>query len=159
MVEKSPMKEAYKLLGAQTPFELFDLYDKEDQRLMKAGLWDYDNPNLIVNKIKNIIESIDINELTEEENEWRQEILWFWYHHAISCAIWRYKDKDKAKIYSAKAFQYHLNDNQNQITKLLDFLVNGQVKEAEEWAEKIQDEVEQKTASDLIKEYKEKGFF
>ncbi len=126
---------------------------------MKSFLWDYSNPDLITNKIKNIIEGANPNELTEEEREWRQEILWFWYHHAISCAIWRYKDKDKAKMYSNQALQYQSKDNPNQITKLLDFLVSGHLQEAEEWAEKIQDKVESKTAADLIGEYKRKEFF
>ena len=105
-VEKSPAKEAYVLLRAKTPLELSNLYSAEDQRLMLVGSWDYANEQSVVNKVKNILEPIDPFTLNADEREWRQEILWFWYHHAISCAIWRYKDKAAARIYAAKALEY-----------------------------------------------------
>ncbi|MEK7608215.1 MAG: hypothetical protein AAB495_01420 [Patescibacteria group bacterium] len=158
-LEKSPAREAYLLLGAKTPLELSNLYSEEDQRLMLSQSWDYGNPELIVNKVKEILESIDPGALTEDEREWRQEILWFWYHHAISCAIWKYKDKDAAQKYATKALEGQSSGHPNQITRLLDHLVNGRLEEAERWAERIREEPEKSTATSLIKEYNEEGFF
>jgi hypothetical protein len=154
----SPLKEAYLLLGAKTPLELSDLYSAEDQKLMKAGAWDYDNPNLIVNKVKTNLEFTDLATLSEEEKEWRKEILWFWYHHAISCAIWRYKDKQAAQAYSARALELQSDDHPNQITRLLYLLVRDQLPEAEAWAMTVNEE-EKDTAESLIKQYKGGGFY
>ena len=158
-VVKSPMRAAYELLGAHTPLELSNLYSEEDQKLMKSRSWDYDNPDLVTNKVKGIIEIVDVNKLTEQEKDWRNEILWFWYHHAISCAIWRYKDKEKAKLYASKALEIQDRSHPNQITRLLDLLVNDKIQEAEKWASEINDEVEKETALSLIQEYKDGNIF
>ena len=158
-IEKSPIKEAYLLLGAKTPLELSQLYTVEDQKLMKSNEWDYANPDLITNKIKDILERIDTDTLSEQEREWRGEILWFWHHHAISCAIARYKDKTQAQIFAAKALEVQPEDHPNKITRLLYLLVNDKLEEAETWVSKIEDEHEKSTARDLVEGYKEKGFF
>ena len=158
-VEKSPIKEAYVLLGAHTPLELSNLYTVEDQKLMKSGNWDYGNPELITNKVKIILESIDSASLTEEEREWRQEILWFWYHHAISCAVWMYKDKEAAQKYSTSALENQPAVHPNKITKLLDLLVHDKLDDAEKWAEEITEEPEKSTATSLVSDYKQGGFF
>lgn len=158
-VEKSPAAEAYRLLGARSPVDLSHLYTIEDQKLIRAHSWDYANEDLVVNKVKNILELLDPATLTAEESEWRQEILWFWYHHAISCAIGRYKDRDAAQRYSARALEYQSTDHPNKITRLLYFLVNDRVQDAERWGEKIDKEPERGTATELIQEYKNGHFF
>lgn len=152
--EQSPMREAYDLLGAKTPLELSQKYSEQDQVLFKTGEWDYENPELVINKIKNILEKIDEATLTEEEVEWRQEILWFWYHHAISCALSRYKDREKAREFSAHALKIQPENHPNKITKLLDLLVNDKLEESEEFVVTITDEPEKGTAEFLIEEYK-----
>lgn len=157
-IENSPIKEAYKLLEADTPLDLFSLYTEEDQKLMHSNSWDYDNENLITNKIKNILEKVDFSQLTAEEKKCCSEILWFWYHHAISFAVFQMKDKAKAIICAQKALDLQAKDNPNQITRLLYLLVNDKVNEAEEWAKEIKDEVEKQTAKQLIEQYK-KGYF
>lgn len=164
---KSPLREAYLLLGAHTPLELSNLYGIEDQKLMPkregvqpATPWDYDNPQLVINKVKNILENVNLDELTEEERYWRQEILWFWYHHAISCAIWLHKDKEKARQYALKALEYQSQPHPNKITRLLYLLVNDKLEEAEEWIKTTHNEnPDKETAADLLKEYKEHKFF
>lgn len=156
--EKSPAREAYFLLSASTPLELSNLYAEEDQKLMRSGSWDYEDSDLSVNKVKDILESVDPRALTENEREWSQEILWFWYHHAISCAIWRYKDKEAAQRYSRKALEIQPLNHPNSITRLLNFLVNDKLEDAKKFAEGIKDEPERSTAVSLMEEYKE-GFF
>lgn len=156
---RSPLREAYDLLGAHTPLELSNLYSEEDQKLMKSESWDYDNADLIINRIKSIIENVDIAKLTDEEKNWRNEILWFWYHHAISCAVWRYKDREKAKSFSLKALEFQDGNHPNQITKLLGLLIDDKIEEAEKWTNKITDEIEKETATYLIQEYKDGNMF
>ncbi len=158
-VEKSPAKEAYVLLGAKTPLELSNLYSVEDQKLMRSSSWDYADEESVVNKVKVILEAINPSALTVEEREWRQEILWFWYHHSISCAVWRHKDKTAAQIYAAKALEYQPADHPNKITQLLNFLVNDKLEDAEKWAGDIDEEPEKDTAASLVQEYKEGKFF
>ncbi len=156
-IESSPLKEVYKLLGATDPIDLYRLYSIEDQKLFKAQKWDYNNPELIINVIKDIFEKVDINLLSDIEKEWRQELLWFWYHHATSIAIYIYKDKKLAKFYVKKALEYKSDDNPNKITQLMDFLINDQLKEAESLCKIISDDVERITAEETINEYKKIG--
>ena len=157
--EKSPAKEAYVLLGAKTPLELSNLYSAEDQKLMHAGSWNYKDEESVVNKVKKILESIDPSTLIPDEREWRQEILWFWYHHAISCAVWRYKDKIAAQMYAAKALEYQSAEHPNKITRLLDLLVNDKLEDAEKWSSEIGEEPERSTADSLVQGYKRGNFF
>ena len=158
-IERSSIKEAYLLLNAHTPFELSDLYNAEDQKLMMSQAWDYENPELITNKVKAILELVNAASLTPEEQKWKQEILWFWYHHAISCAIWRYKDKEAARTYADKALEYQSEDHPNKITQLLSLLIDGQLEAAENWLNGIKEEPEKSTAAELVADYKKQSFF
>lgn len=126
---------------------------------MAAAKWDYNDPDLITNRIKELIENIDTTNLTDAEREWRSEILWFWYHHAISCAIWRYKDKSAAQSYAKKALLWQNTNHPNKITRLFDFLVNDDLQGAAEWAVFINKEPEKSTAKKLIDEYKHGEWF
>jgi len=153
-IESSPMREAYLLLNAHTPLELSNRYTEEDQKLMATAKWDYNNPDLITNKVKELLENIDPINLTGAENEWRNEILWFWYHHAISCAIYRYKDKLTARSCAKKALLWQDSNHPNKITRLFDFLLNDDLVGAEDWAGLINKEPERSTARKLIDGYK-----
>ena len=63
-IEKSPLKEAYKLLGANTPLELSLLYTQKDQELMKLVVWVYNNFKLKRTRIKNFKKGWDPRPLT-----------------------------------------------------------------------------------------------
>ncbi|HEY4498531.1 MAG TPA: hypothetical protein VJH94_00535 [Candidatus Paceibacterota bacterium] len=157
-LEKTPLKEAYLLLNVTEPEELSVRYTQEDQKLMKSNAWDYKNPALITNKINVILEGINPTLLSADERYWRQNILWFWNHHAISCAIWRYKDKGEAAEYSEKALSYQPPGHPNKITRLLYLLIRDQLTEAEKWSRTIVSEPEKTTALHLLSEY-QRGFF
>jgi hypothetical protein len=157
-VEKSPLREAYVLLNATHPAELSTRYTQEDQRLMKLQKWDYKDHDLIINKIRHILENADMGKLADSEKEWRSNILWFWYHHAISCAIWRYKDKLKARNFSAKALEFQSATHPNKITRLFYLLLNNRMDEAEKWGAVITNEPEKTTAKRLVAEYKRDSF-
>ena len=159
-VKKSPVSEAYALFSAENPFDLQRKYSEADQILMKSHAWDYENGDLIINKVKDIIESVVLENIHDpEEYKWCKEILWFWYHHAISCAIWRYKDKEKATLVSARALELQGDNHPNKITRLLYLLVRDRVAEAEELEKNIIVDYEQETASTLIHGYKKGEFF
>lgn len=157
-IEKSPFKEAYVLLDAKTPLELNTLYVDQDQILFKSGKWDYENPELITNKVKALLENTPTEGLTEEEREWRQEILWFWYHHAISVAV-QHKDKEKAQFFAQKALEEQPKDHPNKITQLMAYLVHDDLEAAKKWAEGVEGEPEKSTAASLIQWYQEGLFF
>ncbi len=154
------LQDAYALAGVENINQLRQVYDEEDQRLMKSGMWDYDNPRLLVNRIKAVLESDAENHLiSPSESEWRREILWFWHHHAISCAIWRKKDRAAARFHATTALRYQGQDHPNQITYLLFLLVHGSFESAVRWSSRIVDEVEKETAASLLAEYQAGGFF
>lgn len=140
-------------VGVRTASELLRVYTQEDQRLFALGLWDYDNPSLLVNKIYTSISRIDISTLRVGERVWCNEILWFWYHHAISCAISKKRDKEKARLFSEIALGMQPPDHPNQITRLLYLLTHDRFAEAESWASLISDRVERRTAREIIAEY------
>lgn len=154
LVEQSPLKEAYILLGATTPLALSQKYTDEDQQLMKSHSWDYNNPDLIVNRVKELLEKVNPDSLSQEEKDWWNEILWFWHHHAISCAIGKYRDFEKAKEYSKKALYYKSFDKNhpNKITDIFDLLLNSKLQEAQALAQNLVDGKE--TALSLIEYYK-----
>ncbi|MGC9602160.1 MAG: hypothetical protein ABSE76_00235 [Minisyncoccia bacterium] len=154
-----PLSDAYALAGVENIRALHRVYKKEDQRLMKCREWDYENPALLTNQIKEILDTIDLNALTEEERKWCQEMLWFWHHHAISSAIWRQKSRSDACFHAAEALRYQDEYHPNQITRLLYLLVHDKLLEAKVWAEQIKDEVEKQTAAELLQEYKAGEFF
>jgi hypothetical protein len=158
---KSPLKEAYRLLDVKTPRELQESYEIKDKKLMKSGIWDYYDQNLITNKIKKILENVDENELTSEEEDVVHKILWLWYQEAINCAIWKYRNREKAKECAEKALNYQKGKYPNKITRLLYFLVNDKLEEAEEWEKIIEaeDGKERKMANHLVSEYKKHNFF
>lgn len=153
-IEKSPLRDAYLLLNARSASDLLKKFTDEDQTLMKTNSWDYADSELFVNKIKSILENAKNEGLSSKEKEFKYEILWLWYHHAISCAIHK-KDIEKAKCYAQEALKYksYNSKNTNKITELLYLLLNDKIKEAEVFANSI-DGYEKETARDLIKSYK-----
>lgn len=161
VIEKSPMKEAYALLGARTPLELYHLYSEEDQKILREkGFlgFDYNDPDLITNKVKDILEVANPEELTADEQEWRKGTLWFWYHHAISAAITR-GNKEKAQEFSEKALEFE--DRDNKITRLLYYLVHDRRKDAEEHVQMMAEENDSdaESAKELLEEfYKQNPF-
>ncbi len=158
--DQSVLKDVYIAFSVNDPGELQDLYMSEDQKLMKAKKWDYNNPNLIPNKIKNMIEGIGIsNIIDKKEKQWIQNILWMWHHHAISCALWRYGDKKATMKYSEIALKLQPDDHPNKITQLLYFLIRDEIENAEKWAKSITEEPEKTTAQYNIELYKKGDFF
>jgi hypothetical protein len=157
--KSSPLRDVYAFLGAATPLELSQKYAEIDQRLMSEHAWDYGDSELATNKVRLALESVDIKGLTDDEKEWRNDVLWFWYHHAISCAIGRYKDKEAAQRYAEKALEYQSADHPNKITKLLYYLVHDNPEEAESWLIGIHDDVERETGTYLIQAYREGKFY
>lgn len=140
------LTDAASFLGAHKRFMV------DDQLLMKSGGWDYNNPKLLTNQIKFLLEKIDPAELSEEDTVWYFETLWMWYHHAVSCAI-RLRDLDAARQYATHALELQRDDHPNKITRLLWFLVHGQIDSAKAWAEAIKDPVEHQSAKEYIEEY------
>ncbi len=153
------LHDAYALVGVSTPLELNQKYVEEDQRLFKSGEWDYENPDLLTNKIKEILEKVDVSNLHEDEREWRQEMLWFWNHHAISIAVWKYRDRVAALQFAERSLALQPEGHPNQITKLLYYLIQGELVAAKAHAEAITDEVGGSTADELVREYEAEPWF
>lgn len=127
---------------------------------MYAGEWDYKNSKLLPNQIKRSLEKIPLVGIKNTaERKTIQNLVWFWYHHAISCALWRYGDRDIALIYSAKAIELQLPDHSNRITRLLFLLLRDNLIEAEEWYRVTPTGPEKTTAMHLLEFYRSGHFF
>ena len=155
------VQEAFSILGVTNFFDLSRAYTREDQKLFVPGMkdWNPRNPDLLINRIKSIMEKIDPNELDEEDAMWRTEILWFWYHHGISWAIWKDKDKVIAQVYADEALVLQGKNPTNRITKLLWFLVHDKLTEGRKWLEEKPDDPDHQTGLELIHEFEEGLFF
>ena len=133
---------------------------EHDQRLMYENEWDYKNPTLLPNKVHAELEQVDLESITDEyDRRCARSILWLWYHHATSCALWRYGDASAAREYVTKAVEMQPDNHPNQITKLLYLLVYEKEEEAQEYAKTIDNEAEQQTAAQLLAKYSEDTFF
>jgi len=82
-----------------------------------------------------------------------------WYHHATSCALWKYGDKKSAIKYSEVTLDLQPDNHPNKITQLLYFLVRDEIGNAEKWAKSITEESEKTTTQYNIELYKKGDFF
>ncbi len=157
---KSILRDLYASYSANDPGELIEVYTKIDQELMRSGQWDYNDASQATNIIKSAIEKVGLDAIPDrKEQEWLQDILWFWYHHATSCALDRYGDKSKAQEFSKKALELHLPTNPNKITKLLYLLTHDELDEAKKWIQGIDSETERSSAIADIETYIKGTFF
>ena len=154
-IENSPLKDVYRLLDAKTPLELSNKYTASEQPAFKDRTWNYNDPEQIQNVVKDILEAVDENTLDEDERFWRNQILWFWYHHAISAAGWM-KDKEKQKQFSEIAVSFG-EEHINILTKVMHLLLHDRVEEAEEWSKSNQDDPDYETAIEMLDNYRTYG--
>lgn len=149
---------AFQLLGVDDFLSLSLAYTAEDQKLMKAGTWDDEDLSLITNRVKRLLEDINPDVLSEDDRVWWDEIMWFWYHHAISCAVYKKKDKALAQRYADKAreIQGPLG-HPNRITELFRLLVYDDLKAARNMVDGLITEAE--TARFTLAEYERGEFF
>jgi hypothetical protein len=155
------IKYIFSLLGVSDFLALSRAYTAEDQRLFKSGTWDPGDSGLLTNQVKVLLEVLNPEELNEEDREWRQEILWFWYHHAVSYAIFKAKSRDQAKLYANRALVLQEGRNHpNQMTRLLWFLIHDRLTDARKWFARLPpNHDEHATGMHLIEEYVEGKFF
>lgn len=154
MKSSSTLEEVCALFGCAHIDELDAMYLAHDQTLMRNREWDYQNESLLINRIRARLEALDMGALADDYDRWRvKEILWLWYHHAISCALWRYGDESAAREFATKAVEYHQKDNPNKITQLLFLLVHRRIQEAKECAAGIDSKEEIEMAEHLLTLY------
>ena len=152
------LKRAFALARVDNTYDLYRAYVDADQALMVPFVWNYDDPNQLINKIKTALDDVDLSSLSKEDHEWCRQIFWFWHHHAISCAVVK-KDQKAAQRYSVKALEYLDDDHPNMITRLLYYLVHDKLYAAKQWADTITDEECRKTALEVVGWYEEGHFF
>ncbi len=152
------IRQAYGLFGVSGPFDFQRAYTLHDQALMKSRQWSAYNPELIINRAKVILEQMDFDVLGEEEKLWFTEVLWFWYHHAISNEVLR----SRARKYADKALSLMDDGHSNRITRLLWYLTRDDVGGAKDWLctePKRWDEVEIKNGRLLVEDYERRAFW
>jgi hypothetical protein len=153
-------QKAFALVGTDNFRGLSNAYTRADQQLMRSRTWTPRNPTLLTNQIKVILEQMDPTELNDEDADWRREILWFWYHHAISWAMWESEHNEFAKVlaqaFASMALSLQGPGHPNKITRLLFYLVHDDIETAEKWwaLPPTNSECELFSGNELIKDYK-----
>jgi len=142
---------------ADDMLHLSRIYTSFDQPIFKNGRWNYDNPRLVVNKIKSSLEKIPDYCFDKRGLMWKREILWFWYHHAISVAI-NHGNLELAREFANQAVKLQGRNPCNQITRLLWHLVHGRIKQARRWFQ-TGVKADQETAKEILRWYDQGYFF
>lgn len=150
--ERSPMREAYELLGARTPKELYLRYCAAEQVLFSSRAWNYDDPDQLIQKVKRIVAQADERSMTPDEVDWSRSLLWFWYHHAISCAAWR-RDVVQARAFAAMALSPKYERDANNITRLWALLLDDRLEEAEAFVLTIDED--RQSAEETLEDYRQ----
>ncbi|MEK7642013.1 MAG: hypothetical protein AAB365_03415 [Patescibacteria group bacterium] len=151
-----PIDKICRRFGVETVRGLDRYITSVDQQLMKAGLWDYKNSDYENNKLVRELRDLALDDLTADEKYWVRQIIWFWYHHAVSCALFKYSNRTFAQIFAVEALKYYelLPDHPNKITPLLYYLVFNRFEEAEHWVQSFPlDHDEAQTAVDILMDY------
>lgn len=144
--------------GVADVYELAALHLKHDQESIHSENADIDNPSLTQNKIKDVLLSINLEDLPDDEQRVVKNILWLWHHHAATIAVWQRHDLPLAKTYCDTALHYLYPEHPNKITPMLCMLLHGNTEEAREWAKEKVGSVERAYADHLLEEYA-KGTF
>lgn len=150
------LNNLFALTGTTNLRELSDKYDAADQQLMVANLWDYTDPTLLPNQIRRLLEQLDTTALNHDDKYWRNEMLWFWYHHAVSCALFKHDDIVAARFFSSEALKRQPDSHPNKITQLLYLLAHNQINAALTWLNAIEDEEERRSGEEIFSAYAKK---
>lgn len=143
------------MLGVTTPLELSNKFTELDQEEMRRGTYDYEDPNSLVNQLKNQIEALDPAALNEQENEWRNEMFWLWNHHAAGYALFGRNDRAASLKYAELALAHQSHEHPNKITKLIALLALDNVAGAVEYIKTIaKDSTEYDAAKKVLEMYK-----
>ena len=112
-IEKNERAQILKKYGASDMRDLhLRIYMDEDQMRMKNLAWDYKDASSLVNRIYLDCKNLDESKLDESDSMWLRETLYFWNHHAVSCALGRYKDYKAAREFVDAALFYQDKDHQ-----------------------------------------------
>ena len=144
-----------KKYSVSTVVELVQLADDDDQQLMHSREWDYKVDSLNT-RIVDDLKRVPRKELVGDEMWQVEQVIWFWYHHATSCAIYRHNDRKQALYFVKKALRYQarIPAHPNKVTHLLYLLLKGRLSEAKALVPTMnEDEVE--TGRELVEEWKE----
>lgn len=144
--------------GVEDVYELAELYRQRDQENILNQIYDITNDSLVHNAIKNALLSIGLSDLPDDEQKMVKDILWLWFHHAATIALWQQHDLLLARTYCDTALLYLYPEHPNRITPMLGMLLHGDIDGAKKWAREEVGEIEREYADYLLAEY-EKGTF
>lgn len=152
----SAMADLYVKLGASTPLELSNKFTELDQKQMESGGYDYADKESAVNELKARLEELDPASLTEEENEWRDEMLWLWHHHAAGFALFSGHREDAQRLIET-ALSYQAADHPNKFSGLILLMAHDDVEAAEEYISTaiLPDSVEYQGALGVLESFKQ----
>ncbi len=153
------IQQLYRKYCVRNVKALVELCRKADQARMKSLTWDYQTDSLdtqIVNDLKTVTRA----ELKSDEL-WRvNQCIWMWFHHAVSCAIYKHKDSQKALNFVEKALRYQarIENHPNKITLLFSLLLKEKFREANLLLPEMP-RGEKGTARDMVRAWEKKSPF
>jgi hypothetical protein len=139
-------------------YELNTLNLSSDQDLVRRNAFSLTDKTLINNQIKDDLLTINFQSLPEHEMNVVKNILWLWFQHATTIAIWKERNLDLARELCTKAISYLYPSHPNKITYMIDMLLRDDVVGARRWLVSEVNDVEKEYGEYLLKEY-EKGVF
>ena len=136
---KNTIRNILKEFNVRDVYDLSELHLAIDQQQIKTDTFKLHSKKNINNRIKNALETLDIRKIkNSDEQEVVKDILWLWYHHACTIAIWKKGDIKAGKRYCKKALSYLYEGHPNKMTWLIMLLLEGKIDEAKKW---VSDEV------------------
>lgn len=133
---------------------------------MNANAWDYQDRAQPLNQATPWLLAVDQKLLRPDDAYLVREMLWMWYHHAVSCALFRHFDKAAAKMFVREAMSHQNIDCPNRITMLFYILlIDDDVDAARRWIDgmplkvpvgpdkTLVDNVEIASAREVIRDY------
>jgi hypothetical protein len=157
-VAQTTLDRICKKFGCSDVYELNALNLSYDQELVRRNAFSLIDKTFTNNQIKEDLLGVDVSYLPEFERRVVQNMLWLWFQHATTVAIWKESNLDLARELCARAVSYLYPTHPNKITYMIDMLLRHDVEGAKKWLGSEVSEVEREYGEYLLKEY-EKGVF
>lgn len=156
--KRTTLSKVCKEFQVQDVYELSHIFLEYDQQAIKNETFNGYDSSTTLNKIKNCLLLLDLEAMDSEERKTVQNMLWLWFHHATTVAIWKEKNIPRARELCQIALQYLFPEHPNKITPMIWMLLSKDIEGAKKWNETEVGPHEKKYAEHLLDEYK-KGVF
>lgn len=140
--------------------KFYSKFKQTIKKLEQEGKWDYvvgedANKDLKqLEQVKNKLEALNMENLSEKEQKFCRRALWRWYHHGANKALLDRGDKEEAEQMIQKAIEYQPKSDINRIDQLYYYLIEGDINKAKNLTKNMKED-NQRQAEKIIDKYQE----